>query len=59
MWIVRLDPQTKYYYKFGDEAYGWSEEFSFTSAPETGPDITTRVLAFGGESNAHTHAYTS
>ncbi|XP_064383549.1 uncharacterized protein LOC135332138 [Halichondria panicea] len=42
-----LKPQTKYFYIFGDDAYGWSEEFNFTSAPKTGPDVVTRVLAFG------------
>ena len=45
----RLEPQTKYFYIFGDDAYGnWSEEYSFTSAPEPGPNVVTRVLAFGG-----------
>ena len=33
---------------FGD-VYGWSEEFSFRAAPEPGPNVTTRVIAFGGE----------
>ncbi|XP_064405797.1 uncharacterized protein LOC135350876 [Halichondria panicea] len=45
--LEKLEPQTKYFYIFGDAAYGWSEEYSFTSAPETGPNVITRVLAFG------------
>jgi hypothetical protein len=28
-----LTPSTKYYYIVGDDAQGWSKEFSFTSAP--------------------------
>lgn len=43
-----LSPGQKYYYRFGDDAYGWSDEFTFTSAPVPGPNVTTRVLTFGG-----------
>ena len=50
-----LKPATKYYYTFGD-VYGWSEEFMFKSAPEPGPNVTTRVLAFGGTQIKHTCA---
>ncbi len=36
---------------FGD-VYGWSQEFTFTAAPKPGPDVTTRVVAYGGEGSA-------
>ena len=47
--LYRLKPGTRYYYIFGDDDFGWSEEFSFMSAPVPGPGVTTRVLAFGGK----------
>lgn len=43
-----LIPGTRYYYIFGDPSYGWSAEHSFTAAPESGPNASTRVIAFGG-----------
>ena len=46
---VSLVPGTKYYYKFGDDSYGWSDEYSFKAAPTPGPTVTTRVLAVGGQ----------
>lgn len=42
-----LEPEKKYYYVFGD-SYGWSKEYSFKAPPIPGPDVTTRVIAFGG-----------
>jgi len=43
----------KYYYKFGDNssalASSWSQEFTFRAAPLAGPDVTTRVVVYGGE----------
>ena len=40
----------KYYYVFGDNSSGtWSQEFSFTAAPSSGPSVTTRVVVYGGE----------
>ena len=45
-------PGMKYYYKFGD-AFGWSEEASFHAAPQPGPDVITRVLAFGGRDSLY------
>ena len=42
-----LQPSKKYYYVFGD-SYGWSEEYSFKAPPIPGPNVTTRVIAFGG-----------
>ena len=50
-------PGVKYYYKFGD-VFGWSEEASFRAAPRPGPNITTRVLAFGGGDSLHEAAMT-
>jgi len=38
----------KYYYIFGDN-YGWSEEFSFTAAPEQGFSGTISLIAYGGQ----------
>lgn len=46
----------KYYYRFGDDAYGWSDEFTFNAAPVPGPNVTTKVLAFGGIHNYCSHA---
>ena len=43
-----LVPGTQYYYIFGDSSYGWSEGFSFRASPTPGPDVTTRVVAYGG-----------
>ena len=35
---------------FGDNSSGtWSQEFSFTAAPSSGPSVTTRVVVYGGE----------
>ena len=45
-----LTPGMKYYYVFGDNSSGtWSQEFSFTAAPSSGPSVTTRVVVYGGE----------
>lgn len=46
--VYSLAPGGKYYYRFGDNAYGWSDEFTFNAAPVPGPNVTTKVLAFGG-----------
>ena len=46
--FFRLVPGRRYYYKFGDDSFGWSDEFSFKAAPTPGPSVTTRVLAIGG-----------
>ena len=48
LYLCSLTPSSKYFYRFGDDAYGWSNEFNFTSAPVPGPNVTTRVLTFGG-----------
>ena len=45
----RLIPGTTYHYKFGDNAYGWSDEYTFRAAPTPGPSVETRVLAIGGK----------
>ena len=45
-----LIPGTKYYYMFGSEEGegGFSEERVFTAPPIPGPNVTTRILAYGG-----------
>ena len=48
VYFCSLTPGGKYYYRFGDDAYGWSDEFTFNAAPVPGPSVTTKVLAFGG-----------
>ncbi|GIL41942.1 hypothetical protein Vafri_29 [Volvox africanus] len=42
-----LKPATRFYYRVGDlnGDGGWSEEFSFLSAPEISPDATVHILA--------------
>ena len=45
----RIVPGIRYYYIFGDDAYGWSDEFSFKAAPTPGPSVNTKELAIAGE----------
>jgi hypothetical protein len=45
-----LQPQTAYYYQFGDDtpgAGGWSSERRFVSSPAAGPDASFSMYAFG------------
>ena len=44
-----LTPGQRYYYVYGDY-YGWSSEKSFKAAPSSKVDITSTVIAFGGQS---------
>lgn len=46
----RLAPGAKYYYVFGSTEGdgGYSEERVFTAPPIPGPNVTTRILAYGG-----------
>lgn len=44
-----LAPRTRYYYIFGDDAYGMSEEYSFVSAPAKGDTSTIKVVTYGGK----------
>ena len=46
--MYSLTAGAKYYYRFGDDTFGWSDEFTFNAAPVPGPNVTTKVLAFGG-----------
>ena len=42
--MTGLTPATRYYYIFGDADIGYSKEFSFLSAPLTGPDTSVKIL---------------
>ena len=46
--LTGLQPGLTYYYMCGDDAFGWSQEFSFTAAQPGNPSTTTRISAFGG-----------
>lgn len=48
---LRLTPGTKYYYIFGCTvgSGGFSGEQVFTSPPVPGPNVTTKILAYGGK----------
>lgn len=35
--IQNLKPNTKYYYRVGDEQFGWSNVLHFKTLPQTGP----------------------
>lgn len=44
--ITKLQPDTRYYYRYGDVKHGWSEEASFLTAPAIGISSTLRILAW-------------
>ena len=44
--LYRLTPGAVYYYKYGDDQYGWSDEYMFKAAPPKGG--TVRIVAYGG-----------
>ena len=46
-----LTPSTRYYYQFGSNTWGWSDEFSFKSPPVTSPDSSVRIITYGGKEN--------
>ena len=39
----------KYVYSFGDDKYGWSKQYTFTVPQQSGPDVTTKIIAYGGK----------
>ena len=45
----------KYLYSFGDDKYGWSKQYTFT-VPLPGPDITTKIVAYGGKLVLSSHS---
>lgn len=51
MHMHRLSPGTRYYYQYGsaDGPGGFSEEHMFVAPPIPGSNVTTKILAFGGE----------
>lgn len=44
--MTDLSPATTIYYRYGSASGGWSDEYSFTSAPVTGPDTPVSILAY-------------
>ncbi|KAK9807716.1 hypothetical protein WJX72_007062 [[Myrmecia] bisecta] len=42
--MTGLKPLTRYYYVVGDEAYGYSAEYSFLSAPVVGPNTAVDIV---------------
>jgi len=44
-----LDPQTTYYYRAGDAADGYSDEYFFTTGPTPHPDCASFRFAFIGD----------
>lgn len=45
--MTDLQPSTQYFYKFGSDVSGWSEEFMFISPPATSPSDEIFVVAYG------------
>jgi hypothetical protein len=45
--ITDLTPSTRYYYVYGDDAYGWSAEQQFTAPPAPGSDAQFQMIAYG------------
>jgi hypothetical protein len=43
--VTGLKPSTRYYYAYGSQDFGFSEEASFVSPPPVGPDTTVKFLA--------------
>jgi len=43
--MTGLKPGRRYYYTYGDEVYGFSEESSFLVAPRVGPNTSVNILA--------------
>eukprot|EP00877_Chromochloris_zofingiensis_P010708 jgi/Chrzof1/5891/Cz16g19170.t1 len=43
--LTGLTPGQMYYYRFGDEAWGFSDVASFLAAPPVGPDTSVQLLA--------------
>lgn len=43
--MTGLAPSTVYFYIFGSDAHGWSNERSFVSAPVTGPHQALNIIA--------------
>ena len=46
----------KYLYSFGDDKYGWSKQYTFTVPPLSGPDVTTKIIAYGGKLVLSSHS---
>eukprot|EP00743_Colponemidia_sp_Colp-15_P006986 GILK01007539.1.p1 GENE.GILK01007539.1~~GILK01007539.1.p1 ORF type:complete len:660 (-),score=66.82 GILK01007539.1:116-2095(-) len=46
--IKGLKPNTRYFYRYGSNVQGWSEEYSFVSAPLVGEQsVPTRFVIYG------------
>jgi hypothetical protein len=47
--LTGLTPATRYFYRYGSDADGWSAEASFVTAPEIGAvQYPLKILTFGG-----------
>lgn len=42
-----LSANTRYYYRYGSNQSGWSDEYHFVSAPKTGASVGVSLIAFG------------
>lgn len=45
--MPNLQLDTRYYYMVGDEEAGFSEEYTFVTAPKNDPERTTRIITIG------------
>eukprot|EP01138_Halocafeteria_seosinensis_P001927 gb/GECG01001973.1/.p1 GENE.gb/GECG01001973.1/~~gb/GECG01001973.1/.p1 ORF type:complete len:497 (+),score=50.55 gb/GECG01001973.1/:1-1491(+) len=45
--IPNLEPNTRYYYIVGDKDDGYSEEYTFVTAPDNDPEQTVNVITIG------------
>jgi predicted phosphodiesterase len=49
--LTGLIPDTRYYYRVGDESMGWSDEFDFMSPPDYHKNVTFAAIADHGQSS--------
>jgi hypothetical protein len=47
--LANLSPATRYFYRFGNDAHGWSAVSNFTTAPLPGPNNTVRFIGYGDQ----------
>eukprot|EP00698_Gefionella_okellyi_P020824 TRINITY_DN6617_c0_g1_i1.p1 TRINITY_DN6617_c0_g1~~TRINITY_DN6617_c0_g1_i1.p1 ORF type:complete len:564 (+),score=100.33 TRINITY_DN6617_c0_g1_i1:99-1694(+) len=45
--LTGLAANTTYYYRVGEDVYGWSDEFSFVSAPAVTPSAAFKFIVYG------------
>ena len=49
--MADLQPSTRYYYRVGSDATGWSDMYSFVTAPPAGSSVPFKVAVFGDTQN--------